>query len=653
MINSLREYGYRAFNQSAEIIALLTCMKIETAYCDAMSMKSYFGMVAEQAPTPLFRIIYDERLLGFLSYGRSRVSEEPIAVIVSTDEGLANLAPALMEARGHKNPMVIISADIANDMNENGSGCSTHVDPILANFCEYVPLDLWNPRLTPSGIAFRVIKAYERAEMLRKPLHIRLTPQPGLFCEIPEIKAGQPIFENFDERVVTSIMEIQEEMLNCFTSYHFSRIQSGTAENSDAENSVVSEALNENLNSLSRNMTATDDRLGLLRHITDSRTLVIAGSLNAEEAENVRVYLERTGFQVYADIQSNLRGSTKLNYIADFDAWYRNHQPSSFINRGMMTDTLPMSDSAKVSYGNLPYDYILVLGGRFISKSVLEFLSVRKKNVVQVFMNDSPYNMNAGSVWGVSLNESYDVLPYIQPADVSLRKTASVFESRRNSGFESIEDLKKRDMRNEADFFRLLNDALPQKPYLFLGNSTAVRMADRYLNVPNTVFTSRTVSGIDGQIATAAGIAFEHPTVAIIGDTTALYDLSALPFICVCQLKVVVLNNNGGRIFERFPVASEKMLNTSFINPHGMNFYHFCKSFRIRYACVTNYDELFEILNDRSVKHCLIEVDLTRNQAVKKYVEAEIEKSVNTGSGKNGNSSPAEEASDDADNIRS
>ena len=64
---------------------------------------------------------------------------------------------------------------------------------------------------------------------------------------------------------------------------------------------------------------------------------------------------------------------------------------------------------------------------------------------------------------------------------------------------------------------------------------------------------SRGANGIDGQISTAAGIArTTSKTVhCIIGDLTFIYDFNRLFFYLPSNLKIHVVDNRGGRIFER------------------------------------------------------------------------------------------------------
>jgi 2-succinyl-5-enolpyruvyl-6-hydroxy-3-cyclohexene-1-carboxylate synthase len=93
---------------------------------------------------------------------------------------------------------------------------------------------------------------------------------------------------------------------------------------------------------------------------------------------------------------------------------------------------------------------------------------------------------------------------------------------------------------------------------------------------------NRGVSGIDGNIATAAGIAeaLQTPVTVYIGDQTALHDLNSFSLIKEKKLLVIISNNFGGRIFEKF---SPKFSNL-FIAEHSLNFEMAAKMFGIPYA---------------------------------------------------------------------
>ena len=98
---------------------------------------------------------------------------------------------------------------------------------------------------------------------------------------------------------------------------------------------------------------------------------------------------------------------------------------------------------------------------------------------------------------------------------------------------------------------------------LCVGSSFPVRDLDlaRVRSDPPPVYANRGLAGIDGNLSTAAGIALStgRPTTALVGDLTALHDLTGLlrsPSEPVPDLRVVVANDGGGSIFATLERAS-------------------------------------------------------------------------------------------------
>ena len=96
-----------------------------------------------------------------------------------------------------------------------------------------------------------------------------------------------------------------------------------------------------------------------------------------------------------------------------------------------------------------------------------------------------------------------------------------------------------------------------------LGNSSSVRLAGWVAPlVPSrdwSVFSVRGANGIDGHIALSCGIASASagPTLALLGDVAAAHDLGSLQLAAQVRssLILVIIENEGGRIFEQLPGA--------------------------------------------------------------------------------------------------
>jgi len=136
---------------------------------------------------------------------------------------------------------------------------------------------------------------------------------------------------------------------------------------------------------------------------------------------------------------------------------------------------------------------------------------------------------------------------------------------------------------------------------------------------PIPVAANRGASGIDGTVATAAGLArgLERPVTLLIGDLALLHDLNSLALLRGLPVVVVVLNNDGGAIFSFLPVARhEAFFEPYFGTPQGLSFEHAAAMFGLGYEyprTVSDFVETYRAARDRS-RPTLIEVRTDREQ---------------------------------------
>ena len=113
------------------------------------------------------------------------------------------------------------------------------------------------------------------------------------------------------------------------------------------------------------------------------------------------------------------------------------------------------------------------------------------------------------------------------------------------------------------------------------------------LNLSNLkTITQRGVSGIDGLLSTAAGVAYtsQKASGVFIGDQSFLYDTNGLEFIRMSKVPivVVVLNNNGGKIFKSLPIGEEAICDPLFVRPHSINIESLANAYGIAYKQMKN-----------------------------------------------------------------
>lgn len=102
--------------------------------------------------------------------------------------------------------------------------------------------------------------------------------------------------------------------------------------------------------------------------------------------------------------------------------------------------------------------------------------------------------------------------------------------------------------------------ALPVPAALHLGNSSTVRYAQLF-SLPDEVEVccNRGTSGIEGSLSTAIGysVGSDKLNFVVIGDLSFFYDMNALwNGNFGCNLRILLLNNGGGEIFQALPGLS-------------------------------------------------------------------------------------------------
>ena len=141
--------------------------------------------------------------------------------------------------------------------------------------------------------------------------------------------------------------------------------------------------------------------------------------------------------------------------------------------------------------------------------------------------------------------------------------------------------------------------AHPAGAPLFIASSLPVRHLDQFAAVRTTqmpVYCNRGASGIDGTISSALGVAASsgQRVTLVLGDIAFYHDFNALLALRRCGLHaiIVVLNNDGGGIFRRLPVAQfEPVFTDLFLTPHGLEFSGVATLFGLRYQLVRHIRE--------------------------------------------------------------
>lgn len=149
---------------------------------------------------------------------------------------------------------------------------------------------------------------------------------------------------------------------------------------------------------------------------------------------------------------------------------------------------------------------------------------------------------------------------------------------------------------------------------LHYANSSAIRMAAKYAH--HYVYCNRGINGIEGSLSTAVGASLvtADKVFCVIGDLSFFYDQNALWNQYLCNnLRILLLNNGGGDIFNRLPglndsPAAEDLIKAS----HQTTAEHICQTYNIEYRACDNQQDLPIALewltSDESDRPMLVEV---------------------------------------------
>lgn len=222
-------------------------------------------------------------------------------------------------------------------------------------------------------------------------------------------------------------------------------------------------------------------------------------------------------------------------------------------------------------------DILITIGENMLSKRFRNYIK-SLDSIIHYDLSSYPRNWNnlVAKYQHIDLNYNNldSLLTYKNTAEFQafwLKAEHDAMEHLSNSSLKPI--------YKEFNLILEIVDTIDRESYIYWGNSSAVR----YGNWSNWKFkshlkhlTNRGVSGIEGVLASAIGYRVAHPSndfYCILGDLSLLYEsnsLAALSFID--NIKIIVINNHGGRIFEQIHNTHILGNSKALVTPHKQSF---------------------------------------------------------------------------------
>lgn len=484
---------------------------------------------------------FDERAAGYQALGFAKASEAGAALISTSGTAAANYYPAVIEAYKARLPLIIISADRPFELVHTGANQVIEQNNIFGRFskkCLDLPEPSYQLPLQALSSHIRMLVAKSRRSPYG-PVHINMPfrepLEPSSSLDIPSKEAFKPLEDLKTRLLLQNSPPFIESRAHCPEQ-------------------------------LERLITAIS---------SCSRGLLIIGPTEPSVHGAITKLAHKLQWPTYIDIlASPLRHHTELKERSIIDL---NH-PESYNN-------LQSYDP----------DLILHFGKRLVSKWFDIFIQKDFKGHLYTVTSDQDL-----------LDSTHTCIEHFQVHEnVVLESLENIQISERNEASKKLlienSHLKEK-LRNELSsdhsfsFPQLANGLLqliPPHHNIFLGNSLTVRIFDFWEAIIGrraVYFTAnRGVSGIEGQLATAIGLAEGKGTgiTLVLGDISMLHDLNSL--IVAKDSKhpiiIIIINNLGGGIFKKLPINHHPAILTPHLTtPHNLRFKGICEMAGVQYS---------------------------------------------------------------------
>lgn len=321
------------------------------------------------------------------------------------------------------------------------------------------------------------------------------------------------------------------------------------------------------------------DDVGLERHPIDVRPalkaiseawkglVVMLGGLEPEDREEVWHFLRDLGVPVIADSTSGLREALGKLVLADGDRILKQQLPAHVLRIG------------DVPIGRFWRDLEDRPEVNVVSLSRTKFSGLARESHL-IVGNVSRLVKALGDI-----QHAGDTQDYLKRSKRAEGKVTELLDSFPES---------------EPGMVRTLSVMATMGTSIYLGNSLPIREWNDFSQreVPyELVWANRGANGIDGQIATWLGATAQTENAwGVFGDLTALYDLSAPALLAHVERKgrmLVVINNGGGKIFDRLPAVQKMDRQSSdlIVNAHTHGFCEWAAMWNMKYVCVRGMEE--------------------------------------------------------------
>ena len=556
---------------SGVCIETLHRLGLTTAIICPGSRSTPFTIAFAQHPNIEAISILDERSAAFLALGLAKRSHRAVALICTSGTAGANFYPAVIEAHVSRVPLLVLTADRPPELRDCNAGQAIDQQKLYGSFVNgYAEMAIPSADLGQLAYARQtMVAAWERSHF----------PTPGpVHLNLPFRDPLTPIGLNMAQAMEPEAIEASLNALarTLDVDQFFAGVRSCTNHSSQHR----SNGLPGDLSLLSELMQEWQ---------RCDRGLIIVGPVHptdpASYCQIVAQLARCLGFPVVAEGLSPLRNYASLNpyLISTYDAILRD----------------------PIEAERLAPEKVIRLGDMPTSKVLRRWLA--GVDPLQWVIDPSDRNLDpthgrtvhvrcGAEGLGAVLDEICVEPKTLGKHEVFLAAWLQAEAKTRGYFDRVLEDM---EALCEPKVAWWLARHLPPQTPLFISNSMPVRdvewfwpLGDRHI-LP---YVNRGANGIDGIVSTALGVAHHNrPSVLLTGDLAFLHDTNGLLFRSKLQghLTIVLINNNGGGIFEMLPIAQmEPPFEEFFATPQEVDFSMLCQTYGIDHVVVESWPHL-------------------------------------------------------------
>lgn len=555
----------------------------------------------------------DERGAAFFGLGMAKAQGRPVACVCTSGTATANYYPAVLEAETSRVPLLLLTGDRPQRLQGLGAPQTTDQLKLFGSHVRaFRALPLPSARL--QDIAFVRQAAFEAV--------LAATGSGGSFAErapeegrsMPGAAGEQQPVAGCDANAPAGGNDVQVASRGCerlagpvHVNVPFDEPFTPDFEAADAY--VKQQRLADDSFSFGgrrawcRPAAATSSGLSasalgeIEELLAGKRVLVLAGEgtcSSFDEAREVAAWANRSHLPLLADPLSGLRSLDDPAVIDSYDAVFGRQEypePQAVIRFGRYpVSKRTTSALAKLRPLNL----------------VVDVAETRDYNAAtDLFVPLTPLEfVRATAHWQVGdcAAQRAFLQDWISENDAAFARIAEAARAHADKAPFESEPL------HEGAVLQAILQEAPDQSCLFAANSMTVRNVDTFLRrsgKPLCVLANRGQNGIDGTLSSAIGAA-QHfrSTTFVTGDLTLQHDMNAFALQNELRehhgnaqhsLVVVLLNNNGGAIFDMLPQASEKpYFQRLFLTPQNVSFEHVARAFEVPYFRAQSIRELKE-----------------------------------------------------------